>query len=102
MGRAVFQACKDCLFHDYCTSILPKNNISTINRIRAEVAYQLINQGIVTAHDYVSNGKRFKNPRQQVQLESMIKDTGFYVNRQGLTQFLNSLHYLCIILILKQ
>ena len=87
------KACKDCLFHDYCTSILPKNNISTINRIRAEVAYQLINQGIVTAHDYVSNGKRFKNPRQQVQLESMIKDTGFYVNRQGLTQFLNSLHY---------
>lgn len=87
------KACKDCLFHDYCTSILPKNNISTINGIRAEVAYQLINQGIVTAHDYVSNGKRFKNPRQQVQLESMIKDTGFYVNRQGLTQFLNSLHY---------
>jgi len=87
------KSCKDCPFHDYCTKDLPKNNISEICGIHADVAYANINAGIITPEDFVRAGKSLKSKRQKVQLQAITFGKDRIVDKGAVDAFLSTLSY---------
>lgn len=85
--------CKGCPFHEHCTKDLPHPNISEISNIRADKAYSLINQGIITPADFLAAGNVLSKKRQKVQLEAIVTGKDEIIDKEAVKEFLATLSY---------
>ncbi len=84
--------CLDCEYFPYCSRNLPKPNVFNLYRLNRSKKIEYYQKGIVS-YEELRNAGTIKNDKQRRQIEYALNDLGTYIDRKGITDFLNTLSY---------
>ncbi len=82
----------ECAFMSYCSRHLPEHSIFDISKLAMQKKYDYYHEGIVSYEDIIDK-KLQLNPRQMLQVESVVNNLPDHIEKDAIKEFLNTLSY---------
>lgn len=82
----------ECAFKNYCWKHVPYPSVFDISRLGAEKKFKYYHQGIITFDDVIRNRIKL-SPKQTLQVETSAKKLPDHINKEVITEFLDTLEY---------